>query len=250
MSMTGLRVAVPAPARTAHRFGLFSVLDFLSERPLQLSWDSIGCGLLSTNEDPCLTGVNDLTVAAMAACSTNGAFNFTVTGYDESSLGRTPRTEDSTRANQHLLLGEQREVETRLTQKLFAIANNVSTTVAGSNVELKARVALGEAETAVNLLGGEGILFVRRALVSLIPNCFQTTGSVLRTVLGTPVAACAGWDASVPVGAVLGVAALVAARGPVSESSGYFLKTNSLSKIAQRDYGMGWECQPQYANTI
>lgn len=249
MSMIAATVNVTAPARTPHKYGLFSVLDFLAERPLNLSWDSIGCGLVGTNEDPCLTGINDLVPTPTVGCADGSSILFTVTAYDDSSMGRAPRTADSDRAERSLFLGEQVAVETRLTQSVFDVANPNVTAVAGSNIELQARVSLGEAEIAVNELGGEGVLLVRRALVSLIPEAFVTTGSMLRTKLGTPVAACAGWGATVPVNTVLGAAALIASRNEVSSSLGYFRDINSLSKIAQRDYAIGWDCQPQRAST-
>lgn len=244
MSMTDVREVIDAPVRVPYRFGLFSVLDFdgSGRAGIELAWDSIGCGPLQTVQDPCLSiDGADHTKASSVECAEVGSAGFTVIAYDDSSLGRSPRGASSSRASDKLTLGEQPTVELALTGYLAAVATDVSQSAgAGASIKEQAGYAIGEVEQSLAEAGGEGVILVARSFVALLPNYFNSTGSVLRTKLGTPVAALGGWAAG--RNDVLGVPALVARRGQIAEGDGYNLNTNDRAAYAERDYSFGWEC--------
>jgi hypothetical protein len=248
MTLAATREVITAPVRTPHRYGLFSVLDFggLGARPgVQLAWDSLGVTVLQVREDSfTVAGASDdnLTSTINAGGMLGGTTAFTVISHDDRSMLRQPLADDGTYAEQRLVVGEQEAVERKLTAQLEAATpTDVSVAAgAGTSPETQARVALGEVETALGGRLSEGLILVRRSVVSLIPDCFQQTGSILRTRLGTPVAACAGWTPS-DSSLMFGLTALVGVRSQINRYSGPDEATNTRSNVASRDYSLGWE---------
>lgn len=241
MSMVNVRTVVERPVRTPHRYGLFSVLSFDPDDRAGggLLWDSLGCLAAGVAQDLCLTGTDDSAMAATVDCgSVGGGDPFTVFSLDDSSMGRSrDGGDEAALAREHLLLHEQVAVESHLTGILDTAATVVTVATAD------ARVQLGEVEAQLAARGGEGIILVRRSLIAQIPDAFTTTGSTLRTTLGTPVAACGGWTPAAAA-QILGVNALVAERSGISTGVGYALAINDRSAYAERDYSIGWECDP------
>lgn len=255
MSMTAVREVVAAPVRTPYRYGLFSVLDFAvaTRGGIQLAWDSIGCADLQVVADPCLNedGSAHTKVGNVACENTGGVVAMTVIAYDDSSLGRD-RQVSSDRARNKLALGEQYAVENTLST---AFAGSTPTDVTGSiTVPFVSAsgptdlwvAAIGQVETEINQRGGEGIVFLPRSAAGLVSGYVSTTGSVARTMLGTPVAFLSGWGFGVP--AAVGVTAMLAARGPVAEGNGWNMEINDHSIYAERDYSLGWECDVVFAD--
>lgn len=242
MTSTATRYVIEAPTRTPNRYGLFSVVDFRdAERAgQQLAWDGFGCADLLTRDSECFVGGTPADLDGSAIdCDNGNTETFTVIALDDSSLGRPPRTAGSSRAADKLRLYEQHAAETLLTEAIG--------TDAGAGVSVGSiAAALGEVEA---LLPEEGVILVRRSLIAQAADYFVQTGSLLRTVVGTPVAACSGWGASLDATDVLGVHSLVGLRNAISEFDGFGvgddvgLTINDRSDVASRDYAFGWDCQ-------
>lgn len=262
MSMTDVRVTIEAPSRTPHRYGLFSVLDFIDTGRGQtlLAWDSIGCGPVEVAQDPCLidTGADHTkgTTESVGCDNSGGVESLTVMAWDDSSLGRPPRQVTSDRAARLLALGEQAAVERLVSFDMLGSAADVTPLTgnppAGASYEEKVLISLGAVEQALaGSIHGEGVILLPRILVPLMSSALSQTGSVLRTKLGTPVAACGGWDPSQTTATqIVGTAALVGSRGPVVSGQGWNTNLNDHAAYAERDYSIGWECEPVYADPI
>jgi hypothetical protein len=251
MTMQNVREVVAAPTRTPHRYGLFSVVNFdPSDRAgILLAWDSFGCSALQVVENECTipSGVESPLVGNIDCANGGTVTGFTVMAFDDTSLGRDRNLEPD-RARQRLALGEQVAVEQYVTAIPEVAGTDVTDTVpVGSDQEWATKAALGAVDTAVSEAGDEGLILVRRSLITMIPDAFIQTGSMLRTRTGTPVAACVGWGAT-GNNRIIGLTAVVARRGPVSIVNAHNMAINDHSMAAERDYSIGWECGTVYAD--
>lgn len=243
MTMTTVRQVVDAPARTPYRFGLFSVLDFLQDERAAsgFQWEGAGCDVPYVYTSDCLLvgGNPALTVKDRIenSCDVRVADPFTVVAFDDASLGRDGG--GAARAQANLTLGEQTTVEGYVISLIEAAAIDIS--VATGDLATQ----IGEIEADIESGGGEGIILVRRSTIALLPDYFVQTGSMLRTKLGTPVAALAAWTPA--RNAVVGLASLAAARSGISTGVGYKTDTNDNASFAERDYAFGWDCTPLIA---
>lgn len=253
MVMTDVRPVIEAPIRVPYQFGLFSVLDFTPDELAGrgFAWESLGCGPLALQytQDPCIVDVGEdpepHEKEDLLGCSVSSTSPFTVVAYDDSSLGRPPRSTDSgvARARARLELFEQHTVEVFTAVVLNAAATIIPIPApAGSDLKTQFAYSIGEIEHRLAGLGGEGVILVRRSSIALHPEYFTRTGSMMRTLLGTPVAAMGGWGLNRD--AVLGVAGLLARRGGIATGRGFDTKINSHADYAERDYAIGWECTP------
>lgn len=247
MTMTNVRPVIESPARTPYRFGLFSVLDFTAEERAAagMTWEGLGCGGpgLDYAQDGCIvTGGAPHTKQDLLGCDDHVLVDpFTVIAFDQSSMARDRDNLASQRATERLTLFEQHTVEEFITLEMSATSVTVSVSGAtGASLKEQVGLAIGEVEHALTDLGGEGIILVRRSTIALLPSYFSTTGSVLRTKLGTAVAACGGWGAN--RNDVLGVPAFNAARSSIKTGEGYDTGVNDLANYAERDYAIGWDC--------
>lgn len=246
---TNTRNVVAAPARTSHRYGLFSVLDFgVNTRGNQgLAWDSLGCSPMQITDDACfITGGGPTDKTGNIDCANNGGITaFTVMAFDDSSMGRDRAALGPERARDRLAIAEQAAVELKLMAEFASFLptdvtpGGTSGPPATDSFADKTRACVGAVEEDIADSGGEGILFVPRAVVSLIPDAFIQTGSMLRTKIGTPVAAC---TFPAVASAIYGVPAMVALRSGIATGDGYELTIDDISAFAERDYSLGWDC--------
>jgi hypothetical protein len=239
MTMTNVRVVTDLPGRSPHRFGLFSVVDFGQDARAAggVAWASLGCAPIQVVQDSCIvSGATDVDLVANVGCYNGKTEPFTVVAFDQSSMGRSPRTAEPAHASDRLALMEPSAVETEVTRQMAVGATDV--TVAGGNIARQ----LGEVEARLAVLGGEGLLLVRRSTIAQNADYFVQTGSVLRTMLGTPVAACAGWSPADP-DTVLGVPMIFGSRSAVLTGFGWDMNLNDHGAYAERDYSIGWDCE-------
>ena len=239
MTLQDVRRVVDAPARVPYRFGLFSVISFVPDERAAggVAWDSLGCLVPGTITDDCIVvGGGDGTMPATnIECADKTVNPFTVVSFDESSLGRPPRSASPGRAQARLIAGEQTAVETELSGYLVTGATDI--TVAASGLATQ----LGEMEHALAEQGSEGVIVVRRSVIAAMPDYFMQTGSMLRTKLGTPVAALGGWTPASPL-TIFGVPSFIGHRSAVSVGTGWNRAINDVSEYAERDYAIGWDC--------
>lgn len=238
MTMTDVRPVIDLPGRLPHRHGLFSVIDFdLDERAAAgVTWESSGCDPIQVIQDACIvSGATADTLTGNVNCLVGKTDPFGVVAFDQSSLGRSPRDADATKAVARLQLMESSAVESFLSGVLDSGATDV--TVASG--DLRRQVA--EIEFALAEKGGQGIILARRSTVSLLADDLVVNGALLRTKLGTPVAGFGGWDAA-DTDTVFGVTNLVGTRSSIVTGVGYDQLANSNGSYAQRDYSIGWDC--------
>ena len=249
---------VEPPVRAPLPYGLFSVLLWRPDGEGRwrngASWESGTCdparGIGDVACDPDVDTIGlpkDLSWDQLAGA----ASPFTVYGvWACSPVAATPeRAEEMARA--HLLAREEARVEQALwlgdlgnVPNLTAAvtAAGAGATVTGATVE----EAWGELE---GLLGAEygslGVIHAPRkhALVALAKGILETSGGRLRTKLGTPVAAGAGYPDE---GRIIGTGALFGYRTDVfvpSARAGDLLDhtRNDLYAVAERSYLIGFD---------
>jgi hypothetical protein len=238
---------VAAPAGTPYRFGLFSVLSFEPDERsgIGVAWQSQGCHTVLATEDSCINPA----VAPLVPdgyCSVIEVNPITVYVLNDDSLAGIPLAEHEQAARDRLAIGEQTAVESVVSAAALAAASPIASALGDSPAE-KALCALGVVEQELAALtGAEGIIHMSRFAASLLP--LDKTGSMLRTQLGTPVAAYGGWDGYTPGAApsavtILGTGPAKAYRGAVETYSGApALDSNDASVLAERTYTIGFDC--------
>lgn len=238
---------VEAPVATPYRFGLFSVLSFDpgDRSGIGITWQSQNCHMVQATENACINpGVPGK--EADDYCHVGEAQPVTVYVLNDESLAGIPLAEHEQAARDRLAMGEQAAVESVVSAAALAAASPVASALGGSPAE-QALVALGIVEQELAAMtGAEGIIHMSRFAASLLP--LDKTGSMLRTQLGTPVAAYGGWDGhslgGSPTGlTILGTGPGKAYRGPVETYPGTpALDINDASVLAERTYTIGFDC--------
>lgn len=271
---------IEPPRRARHRFGLFSVADV---RPAE-AHDTFGTGVewapnacehpgLWQHECPVDPDV-DPPAADRQKCLTcqplanATARPITVYGAYQCPLVGVGMAEAQRRAEANLLDGEEHSVE-----------RAVMAGLAGANPSLSAAdtTYAGQAGCAAELLEllhtstdpgfiGEPVFHIPRAAIHWLfgADLLEADGDVLRTKLGTPVAAGSGYteanvgppanpgeDPRPPLvpGAwwVYATGPVVALRGdvqriPTPAEQGFNPRTNDYTALAERAWVVGWEC--------
>lgn len=254
--MTMPAATVVGPARTPTPFGLFSTFAF---RPAGARWqagirfDTAGCGPLRGYgptgycDDPAdIDGLLNRGDGGDIDSGEGQASPFTVVAEHKCS---PVASDHRALAETRLLSGEERAVEREFaTGALGSSPTLRGATVAGEGMPLDLAVGLLEQFLAANY-GAQGVLHVPRMLVAASPGSFRQSGQILRTLLGTPVAAGAGYDGSSPDGAapsgmsrwIYITPALTGYRSEPVLVDTFDQRTNDRVVIASRDYLLMFE---------
>lgn len=247
---------VPAPPRTPVPFGLFSTFTF---RPAGARWsagvrfDTAGCleplkgiGPGGYCEDPAaVVGLADRLADDITPGGEGEALPFTVQAEHKCS----PVAGDHRRlAEERLAAGEERAAERAFwTGQLgnFPSLRDATELTTGA-VPPAVGVGLLE-EWLATVYGSQGVIHMPRLVASVAE--VRPAGQLLRTALGTPVAAGAGYDGSSPDGAaasgtarwVYATPALSGYRSDVDITELFDPGSNDLSVYAARDYLLMFE---------
>lgn len=260
--------AVPQPVK----FGLFSVSEFVTGGAPHwqqgVIWEPYACGPATAYA--CPTCGENVSGTAPVKTYTSGVGEvqiapFTVYGsFSCSPIGHWEDAEK--RALQNLLSGEERAVEAQIADGSLHSSMNLQapeavniTPTPGTPVSIPQGIALLESYGALNGNGEFVIMMNRRD--ALLANATGTlvkpadSGTMLRTILNTPVAALSGFNGRTGpngVAALAGMSWLFATGKPyiyrtepfITSERGASLDTsrNDLQILAERTYAVGWDC--------
>lgn len=245
----------PAP-RAPLPFGLFSVLALRPDTEARwiggVEWQPLPCEGLNVYEVACDTPINPLTDGT--GRGTDSAVPFMVVGnYKCDPIGNTLETARAV-AEQNLLTREEAAVELTIwaggpgDTAYFMESPDVLTPGPVSPVE-----ALGLLEKGIaSVYGSLGVIHMDRAAATAMirDGLLTSSGSSLKTLLGTPVVAGAGYPGTGPGGVAgtwaVATPALFGYRTdilPTSSAPGDLLNRarNDLVAVAQRMYLVGWD---------
>ncbi|GAA3172644.1 hypothetical protein GCM10020001_118930 [Nonomuraea salmonea] len=266
-------MTVAAPAVQPYGFGLFSVAQWPVEADPHwrcgVQWEPYACGPARLYPiDQCAEGEPPEKQVEEGTPLVEATPLVVYGGYHCKLPGRTVPADIEDRARQSLALGEQRAVEEAvwtgaagnspwLASPDATVLNAAETPGAGDALKAIGAIAALEAYLGATY-GGLGVIHVPRGAVPALAFYQQIVrdGSVLRTVLGTPVAAYGGSPNTGPAGepAPAGTA-WAYATGPVAirrgevlvtptpvPAAGFDRKTNQVHLLAEREYVVGWDC--------
>lgn len=249
---------VEGPSRSPLPFGLFSVLAFRPDTAGRwlngVAWETGTCAPARGIADPdCDPGTpteglpKDLTFEQDIV----GATPFTVYGAYSCSVGSVAPERAAELARAHLLAREEARVEQALWEGDLDNVPNLVAAVTGAGAGATVTGAtIEEAWAALEGRLGEeygslGVIHAPRALalVALAKGVLETTGGRLRTKLGTPVVAGAGYPDE---GRIIGTGAMFGYRSEVfapAPAGGYVIdhRQNDLLAIAERTYVVGFD---------
>lgn len=246
-----------APVAAPYRFGLFSAVEFApfnAHDRVGMTWRSDNCAAGDVTIDACKEpGVPDLVAASCGYIGTAEAFTAYI--LDEDSLAGLSLAEHEAQARARFLIAEQSAVEIHVGGEIAADA-----ALAGSLIDVSSMSSASLSDTYLAMLatveeqlvlltGAEGVIYMSRFAAASLSGELVANGGMLRTKLGTPVAAMAGF------GAVANTARTgdeMYATGPVKAArsevdiyngtAGENLAINDASIIAERTYAFGWDC--------
>ena len=247
-----------APTAIPYRYGLFSAVEFAPMESVRdrfgTTWNSDNCAEVGITFSACKDpAVPDL---VPAECSYTGiAEGFTAYLLNEDSIAGSTIAEHEDRTRARFAMAEQAAVEQRIYTELAlaAVADSSMVSVTGLGAKgpsdsYLAMLATVEEQLAL-VSGSEGVIYMSRFAAIALSSELDKTSGRLRTKLGTPVAAMAGFGA---VAATLRIEDAMYGSGPVKASrseielangtAGAGLSINDVSIIAQRDYTFGWDC--------
>jgi hypothetical protein len=235
---------VPAPSVTPHRYGLFSVAqprtgdatDGDAHWRNGIQWVSDNCVAVNLTDAPCDQG----SLSATPGCELRQFDPFTIYAYNTDDIPGFTLAEHRQRTVDRLTIGEQKEVEFHVWNEMLAEADGCLDMTAQPGWE-----ALGIAEQAAQgIFNGGGVLHMSRMTAMALALHLVVEGATLRTKLGTPVVAGAGYDFNQTFG--FGTIALtgpvIMYRSEVDVSEAVDKASNTVSIVAQRDYVVGWDC--------
>lgn len=257
---------VLGPTRVPLPYGLFSTFTFRGATGDRwgtggVQFETVGCGPLGAYGGPeCdptdpLTPVEGLPSTFERSPGMVGeATSFTIYGYDKCSL--VGNADPMLKAQERLLTHEERSVEYAFWTG--ALGNTPSlqgaTELTSGPVSWTVGIGLLE-EFIAREYGSQGVIHMSR-LTAIGAKDVQRTGASLRTLLGTPIAAGAGYDGSSPQGAtppantaqrwVYITPPLFGYRSeiysPTTELGEMFDRdTNTVTALSQRDYLLAFE---------
>ncbi|RJL19341.1 hypothetical protein D5H75_40470 [Bailinhaonella thermotolerans] len=255
------RVAVDNPPLTQLPYGLFSAASVEAAAPgrwlLGVEYDTDGCTQAGVIGGWCPEDPGDHTMTVPPGVTYPTADGFVV--YAGVACKLPGMVEDAgTRAADRLTLGEQTAVERHVWTTQLAVPAAVLATGSETAVGLVDAVAALERDLG-EMFGAVGTLHVPRWLVPHLAAADQIVrddrAGRLTTVLGTPIAAGAGYPGTSPSGTAPGAGAawmyatgpVVVRRGPVvtpaTERTGAFDPSNNEVTVrAQRDYVVTTDC--------
>jgi hypothetical protein len=237
---------VAAPTGVPYRFGLFSVVDFdqLGDHDRAgMQWLSDSCAGANITLDPCKTGDDESIDPGI--CSYVGiASPFTAYVHNVDSIAGKSLDVHESSSRQRFIMAEQTAVEAHVFSLLNqVVADDVSALDAASMADQYANALASVEDSVPAITGAEGMIYVSRFGASLLASQLDKTSGMLRTKLGTPVAAMGGWESGVHK--VFGTGPVKAARGDIevyNGTAGADLASNDVSIIAERAYAFGWDC--------
>jgi hypothetical protein len=249
-----------APVGVPYRYGLSSVVNYEpigSHGRAGLAWRSDACSLALITEDAC----KDPAVEALTAsdCGYDGSADpFTAYIYDTDSLAGLSLADHEDQARTRFLIAEQWGVENYVAGLLTAAGTAAGsvvdmTTSAGAGGKFHdmnhSQILLAQVESQLALMSGnDGVIYMSRFSAMALGGDLVSAGGMLRTRLGTPVAAFGGWptvskNQEITEDIIFGTGPIKAQRGDVEIYSGTpGLSVNDASVIAERSYVFGWDC--------
>lgn len=245
---TPKHLVTPPPA-VPYRYGLFSVATLRTEDLTTnghwrngIVWDSQNCGSLGFTQSACLD--ENPESLDPTDCGTIREFDpFTVYEYSTPEIPGYSLAEHRQHAADRLLVKEQSAVEFALWD-LFGAEIFSGEGGCQDLTEYPGWYALGAAEqVAAGLING-GVIHMSRVAAMALGLYLFPDGQVLRTRLGTPVIAGAGYGFyDLPGQASIVVTGQVAMyRGEIEFADAVDKANNKTSIIAARDYVVGWDC--------
>jgi hypothetical protein len=237
-----------------YRFGLFSAVDFEAigtHDRVGMTWRSDGCAVADITLDACKNPAIDPLDSSL--CGYSGtAEAFTAYILDTDSLAGVSMADHEAQARARFIAAEQAAVEGHIFAELL-----VEGIAAGSIIDLSTQGAKGPADAYLSMLatvedqlalltGNEGVIYMSRFAAIALSDHTEKSNGMLRTRLGTPIAAMAvGATANtIRTGDVMfGTGPVKASRGEIEVFNGTGdLAINDASIIAQRTYAFGYDC--------
>lgn len=240
-------------ARLPKSYGLFSVLNF--ETPTEPHWQAGGV-MWDYLDSTGIESVGHPTDADSGRPSmgtpktfensleTATALPFSVYGHHKISAPIQSQADAEAWATEHLRAFEEDQVERNLWYGTANNTPNLNTDLVALGTE-EAKVALGVLEDwLATAYGSKGVIYMARsvALGLIGPGFLEAKGSLLQTMLGTPVVT----SGSFPTTHIRATPALLGMRSEVFHSSQpgsplLDVKNNDLYAIAERTYLIGFD---------
>jgi hypothetical protein len=250
--MYGHRQVVEAQPRVGLPFGLFSVLSLRESSDPHwangITWEAVSCdpvtGFDDWQVDP--TCDTEMTKVFRGSGGTGEALPFTAVGsYKCGAPGGPAFQRGEEFATADLLAHEQAQVEAFLWSRLDDEAADLHASGA-----LDPYQALAALENWMGRnYGSEGVIHGSRGAISLLGKRIEASGSRLRTRIGTPVVAGAGYPGTGPAGAAASAGeewlmvspSLFGYRGAVFTNSALDRTKNDHYALAERQYVVGFD---------
>lgn len=242
-------VEVTAPALAPYPFGLFSVAPAATPADGHWQsgvwWRSQACNIVGVTYMPCQVDDPVPEKAPNVKCGIMETPSFTVFARSDESMGGAPVDTKFTAARDFLAAGEQYAVETAV----WAMLDDAAPASAATGGSIQEAIAMAEQIINANY-GGTGVLHMSRYTATMAGfDVLRVDGARLRTLLGTPVVAGAGYlpapdSANSEHDAVIFVTgALVVMRSEAFDlGTTYNLATNQIDAVVERTYVVGWDC--------
>jgi hypothetical protein len=248
-SMTNVAHNVTAPPVAPYRFGLFSVA---AEAPPDdghafgvglYTWESDWCGeAVAVTHSPCVQDNPEAIAVDSTLCNLSQFQPFWVYAYSQGGAGAFMSDELSAQARDRIANGAQYAVEAQLWTQMDTAITQVAVTGGPQGLgyieqllaqNYKGLGVIHMGRYAATILGQQGLL--------------MADGPVLRTKLGTPVVAGAGYQ---QVGGALPATYDVFGTGPVVVVGGATTiipavidtAINNVHALAFKPYVAGWDC--------
>jgi hypothetical protein len=202
---------------------------------------STNCSTPNITENACI--VEEPSFGPSTPCNISEFDPFTIYAYETPNIPGLTFAEHEQRARDRLINGEEKRAEDRVWSMIADVVScDDETSVPGW-------WALGIAdEYAAEVFNGGGVIHMSRRAAMALALHLVVEGSTLRTKLGTPVVAGAGYGTSLdgPANSRIFVTGpLVMYRSEIDVVSTVDKSINQMSIIAQRDYVIGWDCEPK-----
>ena len=228
-----LHTRIEAPTVVPHPFGLFSVAPPAAPGDhglVGVQWESWACIDINTTTDACISGGTAPGPKEFELCPNTISFK-PITVY--LGIKRTGQSFDVGEAQVRRVLEDAEEyaVEEYLWGLLAADVTEAAA--------LSPEGALAAVEEALaDGYMGTGVIHMSRGTAIRLATHLVRSGDHLETVVGTPVAAGAGYSAT----AIYGTGALTVQRDGIAVHNAWDTAINDELVLAERTYVAGWDC--------
>jgi hypothetical protein len=233
---------VDAPIGVPYRFGLESVVDFggTDNDLVGVTWISENCPVTGVTNTVCLDPEAVVLDFGLQQCATPQFKPFTVyLPLDGSMAG----PDDTDRARRMFSLAEQYGMERAFSA---ALADSVTEVAVGATASATEKLMLALAYVEQAVLEGsvaEPTIHMSRFAASVLASQLVASGTGLRTMLGSKVAAYGGWIDGYPAtDSIFATGPIKGVRGPIDTFSVPNHTINSNSIVASRTYVLGYDC--------